>query len=93
MIGPTIEKRDTNETFEYDIIHVHVVWDVTFGGSPWRADKLLGTTSTMVAVLPSRINPKHWRSMSRRIAYTRPNGMRRMIISIYYIVSESRNMK
>lgn len=40
----------------------------TFGGSPWRADRLFGTTSTIVAVLPSRIKPKHCLSISRRIA-------------------------
>lgn len=33
--------------------------NITFGGSPCRADKLFGTTSTIVAVFPSRIKPKH----------------------------------
>lgn len=39
----------------------------------------------MVAVLPSRISPIHCPSKSLRIAYTRPNGIRRIISSIYAI--------
>lgn len=40
----------------------------TFGGNPCLAAKLFGTTSTIVALFPSRISPRHCPSISRLIA-------------------------